>query len=873
MLATRRISQARFRDHRCLSCSAAMLSAFASGCGAPIRLSVPVVARRNLLFSQQKAGFITRRGIHSSLIRFNDAEKVPTSEKLEDGEGKEVNVEDEVEALREKAEESTTKEEEQVPWFLRVETPKPPSHPFAANQILPPFPENPPAALEPVLKRLSEELGILDLKILDIRPLDPPPAIGAETIMILGNARSERHLHVSADKICRWLRSEYKWAPYADGLVGRNELKLKNRRKRRRGKLGTTEVGGEEDEESRVGWVCVNVGKQGLIIQLFTPEKREEINLEELWEGALVRNERRKERERVRMKELEDKIAAGKAGEKRIEGAIVAERVADDMVAEEVVTVVEAAEAIVTEDISKYETTGEPQGNIYPSTPTPYKPSQNVFQTSHFSKPQTRTCHTSARRLHPNTRITSPDPEAAWYTNTPFKLEGLHRAIAKGQIPHLMLDHVPPSWTPNTDPQSPSTNLLLRAHLNHFKKREVGEKEIGNGPDDKTSTAFLKNFWSLMPEKPSPEQLKLGLEFYIHANKIPESGYKMEHVIAHFKTMVDSGMTINPEIYYLLLKAIAETPDFRLKGMTEGGDIRLTKMGEVLTHMRANYPYPSFTPEIAYCFLRALISTTAAPRIQYIATKLCSEKLFRRGTAMDEVLMSPSPIVAKFGHYLLDHRVVGLNDMVKSSGFNYEVMEYNKLLIVSYSMASHWTAVWSQWKHVNYVQIRRDEEMYSLFVGLLVLGDNQREASKGVKHLWDDMKQEIPPVELTPGLARGFWRLISIAERGETSAEFVEVKRKCLEVILEGEAKYGVRLPELEAVMEMTDDKVLEEEAKYGVKLPELEEVRETTENKAAEEGGKRMGKEPAWLGDFEEVLDAQDMEADAVDRSLGRVR
>ncbi|KAI9827258.1 MAG: hypothetical protein M1832_005396 [Thelocarpon impressellum] len=136
--------------------------------------------------------------------------------------------------------------------------------------------------------------------------------------MVIGTARSERHLHVSADRFCRWLRSNYKLSPVADGLLGRNELKLKLRRKARKARLlGSVgaPVDANADDGIRTGWVCVNVGAvphaaQGelddgsavgfvgfgrltqdvrLVVQMVTEEKREEIDLEGLWAGALNR--------------------------------------------------------------------------------------------------------------------------------------------------------------------------------------------------------------------------------------------------------------------------------------------------------------------------------------------------------------------------------------------------------------------------------------------------------------------------------------------------------------------------------------------------------------------------------------------------------
>jgi hypothetical protein len=216
---------------------------------------------------------------------------------------------------------------EYIPWYLR-EQPKPPpmnpQHPLADKQKLPDLPSNPPPLLAPMLAHLSVEIGLDYLTLLDLRTLDPPAALGSNLIMLIGTARSEKHLHVSADRFCRWLRSEHKMKPYADGLLGRNELKLKMRRKNRRAKL-LANVGATSpenvDDGIRTGWVCVLAGEvspdpnipkvqkeeiQGfvgfgtesdkvtVVVQMFIEEKRAETDLENLWEKLLKKSEKKK---------------------------------------------------------------------------------------------------------------------------------------------------------------------------------------------------------------------------------------------------------------------------------------------------------------------------------------------------------------------------------------------------------------------------------------------------------------------------------------------------------------------------------------------------------------------------------------------------
>jgi len=202
-----------------------------------------------------------------------------------------------------------------VPWYLEVE---PPIHPTLQYEPppLPDIPADSPKLMKPLVKLIAEELGVDDLSLLDLRELNPPAALGPDLVMIFGTARSERHLHVSADRLVRWLRARGISAT-ADGLLGRNELKTRLRRHARKAKLlGNSPVARGGDDGISTGWICVNLGTVGsskeevefvdetgaptgfglmphsgttIVVQLMTASRREELDLEKLWNGILNR--------------------------------------------------------------------------------------------------------------------------------------------------------------------------------------------------------------------------------------------------------------------------------------------------------------------------------------------------------------------------------------------------------------------------------------------------------------------------------------------------------------------------------------------------------------------------------------------------------
>lgn len=223
-----------------------------------------------------------------------------------------------------------------TPWYLHVDRLQH-AEPVFKRSWLPELPEKPPPLMQPMLEYISIDLGLDALSVLDLRKLDPPPGLGANLLMVLATARSEKHLHVSADRFCRWLRSLHKLSPYADGLMGRGELKLKLRRKARRAKL-LSSVGSSDsinmDDGLRTGWICVNVGSidsaesapeisqeletfvgfggqvkgTKLVVQMMTVEKREELNLEELWGTALSRQEKREAKLSKKNSEMSEEL-------------------------------------------------------------------------------------------------------------------------------------------------------------------------------------------------------------------------------------------------------------------------------------------------------------------------------------------------------------------------------------------------------------------------------------------------------------------------------------------------------------------------------------------------------------------------------------
>ncbi len=224
-----------------------------------------------------------------------------------------------------------------LPWYLKQQASIP-------SQIqkpieIPDLPKNPPPLLQTLLEYISNTAGLDDLEVLDLREIDPPPALGSKLIMVFATARSEKHLHVSADRLCRYLRREHGLKANADGLLGRNELKIKLRRKAKRMRMfanmgGSALEGSNIDDGIRTNWICCTIGKipahpldtdvpgdgagvefvgfrdvqpgVNVVVQMFTEEKRTETDLETLWNGVLKTHQTKNQRADELLEEVKE---------------------------------------------------------------------------------------------------------------------------------------------------------------------------------------------------------------------------------------------------------------------------------------------------------------------------------------------------------------------------------------------------------------------------------------------------------------------------------------------------------------------------------------------------------------------------------------
>lgn len=513
------------RATKCVGCKVTLIRSFASLVNPSIQFLQPADRSRTSCRSQQLR-YSSQGPQNASGLGTSKYDKSSTGEEKEENEFKE-DIEDTPET--ESAQSST------IPWYLQVDAPQRAPRPISERQRIPDSPDYAPPVLAPLMQHISIDLGLDDLTLLDLRSLDPPPALGANLLMLIGTARSEKHLHVSADRLCRWLRSTYKLKPDADGLLGRNELKLKLRRKAKKAKLMGNAADDNNDDGVRTGWVCVDIGvvpsadgmpepapisrafvgfgrrteEVRIVVQMLTEEKRADIKLEKLWTGIL---------ERGNPKEMEDGQTAVDSG----------------------------------------------QSDHY------FPVSTNHSHQNPGSVPgQSRKFHTTACQW--NVSI-APSPEPAFLSEIEsmaakssecFNLQAIQDTAMqdltsgdyeKARNTILQYSHSIPrlqneNWRP----------FLLHMLVVHLQSLPATKAlgVLGNGDSDRTSTPFLVCFYkTLSPIYLSPSEVHFRIWLNCFARELGHPGYEYAKLLEIFAESRTTGVDISLASYKRLLHTI-----------------------------------------------------------------------------------------------------------------------------------------------------------------------------------------------------------------------------------------------------------------------------------------------------------------------------
>ena len=634
------------------------------------------------------------------------------------------------------AEQSGSSSATYTPWYLQEHgtLSKQDQNPFSERQRLPDLPDNPPPILQSILEHISTDLGLDDLSLLDLRNLDPPPALGGNLIMIIGTARSEKHLHVSADRHCRWLRSTYKLHPFADGLLGRNEIKLRLRRKARRSKImrnaGASEAG-DTDDELRTGWVCVNVGtvqpsasqpetegayddqtfvgfgsrSEGirLVVQMFTEEKRGQLDLDTLWGGVLRRSakEKEKEREAAARQEVVDQVA---------------------------------------------------QNNDVPTANDHRLPN---FQDHHEVSMQTRPASSQ-----PRPGLGSLQLRAFHSTRKAFDAVGLDEKEVGASSDALMTSESPididerdpvSGLTPNTLGSAETLRILLKQLRNapaHQARKMIGEAWTINS-EASLRSPFMDRFMQNFPSFPETSHWQSLIGLARLAVELHSIGRR--NLIITLRDMQEAGEPISRETYVALLETVTQVrPDNQT----------LSYVFDILDMMACD-GYSIFEESIFFLLHDAIVPPTTRLLPSGITEDECSLGQKRSGAMLDrsdQTMAHQEKVLAAMDHFFVTF----------SSDAPY------LSLLRSYASSRYWPGFLSVWSSLPRRMRSRSREMYSLFYTALADSQEKDMIRKVLHDTISDMEAEWPPVEFDKDMAEMIGKCVKVVMPdvdGSTSKE------------------------------------------------------------------------------------------------------
>ena len=719
---------------RCSHCRIALLNAFASVASVALRsIPSPVTTRR---WPTSRRAFQAPSAVYSELK--------PQGTDVPDNE---VPVDDEPHK-----EAVVGPSEASVPWYLQVETPQRQISPLLDRQRLPELPQNPPALLQPILEHISVDLGLDDLTLFDLRKLDPPAALGANLIMIIGSARSEKHLHVSADRLCRWLRTSHKLSPYADGLLGRNELKLKMRRKARRAKLlgsvGSSESN-DRDDGVRTGWVCVNIGTieevvedtlepEGfvgfgghgagvrVVVQMLTEKKREQLDLESLWGGILTRQEKKEAEDSKQRLEYQQDKEVGR-------NPLVTERPMSDV------------SFVATSSYQKSATTVQPQSRGMHTSARLYTLNQDIKELSDYEGLDSSSVEPRIQAPFGNSSSPLQNPG---YSASPHQ-PGLDRAEHFSAVGNL---------------------LALRTRLNYLKSlpREDAIEVLGRGPQDYESTSFLVSFYGSFPLFPSAELWECQLDLHCYANEIRHPRYGTKNLLNQFKKMRASGVDISEAASVKLLRTIlfCDFPEAHYgHDSTEAGN----RVRDVSRHsiMRASYILRDMslsglnivTKEIYEMLLEAVM-------------------LFRLSGDQGDSRKSKTVAALKRLTQIMHEQALNVNN----AGSDLRILQMH-------ANTYDWWEFWRYWHGIARRGRSKSEDLYALMYRSVASTKNQAKCMEVLRTWVPEMQIEEPPVKLEGAVAEAVMECVRVAEphieddegkRLNERGEWVRLWRQCL---------------------------------------------------------------------------------------------
>ena len=531
--------------------------------------------------------------------------------------------------------------------------------------------------------------------------------------------------------------------PYADGLLGRNELKLKIKRKARRAKLfgasGSSSIRSSDDGTGS-GWICVNLGSvhtgfgaaEGvetddtgfvgfgetstdvkIVVQMMTEEKRGQVDLESLWQGVLRGTTKRYEQQPADLGGAEGDAA----------------------------------------NSAKYAPAEVQRRSLLASYP-PSPLNQQIIRGFH-SGPTSRFPASADNKMvskigkdfFTDTKVETRDPPTRKHHDMdalPKHLMKASHVLRKGTQFHVLSPEV-------------SSNFL-QAHASYLEGLGPTDarRALGWGQNDKSSTQFLRSFYACRPSFMEMDHWNSILELHLHAISINHPGYKVFRLVEILSQMELHGISIPAKVFQRVLECILLNPLIASPSDTfEEEDVSFAALNTLRRHLSISFKvlekmeihgHPVCTEPILLLYHEAISNPRFRQRPLLLSNdqKLWVQYQFQKTLAV--LLHQPIPSV------------------------------YKLAMLRAYAYQKNWEPFWRVWTSFPQTMQSRTPEMYALMFNAVADSGHQAKAMQTLEENVVQMARERPRVEMEGDVALGVWRCLNVAKIGEDNLRWRRVR-------------------------------------------------------------------------------------------------
>lgn len=640
--------------------------------------------------------------------------------------------------------------EKLVPWYLKTQQNVSEPSSFDQRQSLPKLPHNSPPLLQPLLQHLSIDIGLDYLSLFDLRKLDPPPALGSNLLMIIGTARSKKHLNVSADRLCRWLRTHHKLSPVADGLLGRNELKLKLKRKARRNRI-LSAAGGSDltpmDDGITTGWICINVGavEDGrlelngdsnphsgfvgfgncsrtvkVVVQVMTEETRSDLDLESLWQGVL---------DRAHRKEMQDEDWPGGQGHPSERNKRHSNR-----------PMTNTKESYTLSQRPLHSTIAQQTRDIH--TSRPISSASNV-QTTEETNP-VHVEDSEADQQSNKTAFNLSDATTAWAPQQPSE-----------NYENIVFE------TPMFSDQEIRSGIALGYHLDLLSRfsPKTALRALGSSYDD-NSSPFLASFHANIPPFPSLAHWDTIIRLHVVALSLNHPEYGKSGLVSILRRMEESSSSMPASIFISVIDILLNAPHSFDETTTERRSIttlpgkhsfrRSLSLAFEVLEMMEDHGHSVLEEEI----LLSLHNAVSHPRFH------------------EQLVHEDRGKIVRSNQYRLRQALAVLFPHTHSAALDLAMLR-------TYAKQSNWDAFWDIWNEIPLSMRSRSSEMYQVLFDEVANSGSQNHARRVLEYRFPEMNVEDPPISLVTDTAVAVYKCVLAAGYENYNAHWRDVSRAC----------------------------------------------------------------------------------------------